>query len=127
MISVSSFASSEGGIILKNWYDRAVGYAVEDAASELLSGAIGLNRTINQENKGQLDDAEDELGNLSTLITEHSGIEVQNYQQHYIKVANDTEENLKKRNFSDLKKDETAKLETEIEADVGQILAEILQ
>ncbi|WP_033541192.1 hypothetical protein [Planococcus sp. CAU13] len=127
LISVTSFASSDGGQILKGWYDRAFGYVVEEAVSEFLTGVIGLNRTISQEKKEQMDEAEDELGKFSLLKTENSVTEMQRYQQQYIEVANKTEEKLKKQNLTAEKNKEISNLESELEDDVEAILKELLQ
>ena len=127
LFCLTAYGSSDSGLKLKNWYDRAFGFAVKDVVADYFAGVIQLGRSVSNEKKDQALEASNELVNFSSLVSENSGKEAENYQQRYIDIANETEERLKGENFSALEQEEKLKLETELEADIDEILAEALQ
>ncbi|UJF26136.1 hypothetical protein [Planococcus sp. 107-1] len=127
LFSLTAYGNSDSGLKLKNWYDQAFGFAVDEVVGDYLAGVIQLKKAVSKDKKEQALLAEDELASFSNLLSENSGKEVENYQKRYIDIANATEQRLKQQDFSEVENEQKKSVEAELESEIDEILEDALR
>lgn len=127
LFSLTAYGNSDSGLKLKNWYDQAFGFAVDEAAGDSFAGVIQLKKGLSQGKKKQSLAAGDEIASFSNLLTENSGKEMENYQKRYIDIANATERRLNQQDFSVVENEQKKSMEAELESEIDEILEDALR